>query len=57
MTDGETRGGNLTGPLRVSEIIGGDPESVEEFEIIAVAEGGEGLAGITGVGTAFSAIA
>jgi hypothetical protein len=49
--------GLRTGPLKVSEIIGRDPESVEEFEIIAVAEGGEGLAGITGVGTAFSAIA
>jgi hypothetical protein len=44
-------------PSKVTQIIGAEPELVEEFEIIAVAEGGEGLDGITGVGTAFSALA
>ncbi|MBO0776469.1 MAG: hypothetical protein J2P34_09150 [Actinobacteria bacterium] len=46
-----------TTPSKVTQIIGRDPELVEEFEIVAVAEGGEGLAGITGTGTAFRALA
>jgi hypothetical protein len=46
-----------TTPSKVTQIIGRGPELVEEFEIVAVAEGGEGLAGITGVGTAFRALA
>lgn len=46
-----------TTPSKVTQIIGRDPELVEEFEIVAVAEGGEGLDGITGTGTAFRALA
>lgn len=42
-------------PSKVTQIIGRDPELVEEFEIVAVAEGGEGMEGITGTGTAFRA--
>ena len=44
-------------PSKVTQLIGREPELVEEFEIIAVAEGGEGLEGITGIGTAFQALA
>lgn len=40
-------------PSKVTQIIGRGLELVEEFEIVAVAEGGECLDGITGVGTAF----
>lgn len=44
-------------PSKVTQIIGHGPDLVEEFEIVAVAEGGEGLGGITGMGTAFRAMA
>lgn len=46
-----------TTPSKVTKIIGRDPELVEEFEIVAVAEGGEGLEGLTETGTAFRALA
>jgi hypothetical protein len=45
------------GPSKVTQLIGREPELVEEFEIVAVAEGGEGLDGITGVGSAFHSMA
>jgi hypothetical protein len=41
-------------PSQVTEIVGHGPNVVEEFEIVAVAEGGEGLAELTARGTAFS---
>jgi hypothetical protein len=40
-------------PSKVTEIVGHGPDVIEEFEIVAVAEGGEGLAGITARGSAF----
>jgi hypothetical protein len=46
-----------TTPSKVSDIVGHDPDIIEEFEVIAVAEGGEGMAGITGLGTAFGPLA
>jgi hypothetical protein len=44
-----------TTPSKVTELVGHGPDVVEEFEIVAVAEGGEGMAGLTGRGTAFGA--
>jgi hypothetical protein len=41
-------------PSKVTDIVGHGPDIIEEFEIVAVAEGGEGMAGITEIGTAFS---
>jgi hypothetical protein len=40
-------------PSKVTDIVGHGPDVVEEFEIIAVAEGGEGMADVTKLGTAF----
>jgi hypothetical protein len=40
-------------PSPVTAIIGHGPNVVDEFEIVAVAEGGAGLAGLTTRGTAF----
>jgi hypothetical protein len=42
-----------TTPSKVTEIVGHAPDVVEEFEVVAVAEGGEGMTGITARGTAF----
>jgi hypothetical protein len=44
-----------TTPSKVTEIVGHGPDVVEEFEIVAVAEGGVGMAGLTSRGTAFDA--
>lgn len=44
-----------TVPSKVTEIVGHGPDVVEEFEIVAVAEGGEGMTGLTAAGTAFHA--
>jgi hypothetical protein len=46
-----------TTPSKVTEIVGHGPDIIEVFEVIAVAEGGEGMAGITELGTAFRASA
>jgi hypothetical protein len=46
-----------TTPSKVTEIVGHGPDIIEEFEVVAVAEGGEGMAGITELGTAFRASA
>ena len=43
-----------TTPSKVTAIVGGGPDVIEEFEIVAVAEGGEGMAGLTALGTAFT---
>jgi hypothetical protein len=40
-------------PSKVTDIVGHGPDVIEEFEIIAVAEGGEGMADVTKHGTAF----
>jgi hypothetical protein len=37
--------------------VGRGPDAVEEFEIVAVAVGGEGIEGLTELGTAFRATA
>jgi hypothetical protein len=42
-----------TTPSKVTEIVGHGPDVIEEFEILAVAEGGEGMDGITKLGTSF----
>jgi hypothetical protein len=42
-----------TVPSKVTDIVGHGPDVIEEFEIVAVAEGGDGMAGITRLGTAF----
>jgi hypothetical protein len=46
-----------TTPSKVTDIVGHGPDIIEVFEVIAVAEGGEGKAGITELGTAFRASA
>jgi hypothetical protein len=43
-----------TVPSKVTEIVGHGPDAVEEFEVVAVAEGGEGMDDLTKRGTAFS---
>jgi hypothetical protein len=43
-----------TMPSKVTDIVGHGPDVIEEYEIVAVAEGGEGMTGITARGTAFS---
>jgi hypothetical protein len=43
-----------TTPSKVTAIVGGGPDVIEEFEIVAVAEGGEGMTGLTTLGTAFT---
>jgi hypothetical protein len=42
-----------TVPSKVTDIVGHGPDVVEEFEVLAVAEGGEGMDGLTKRGTAF----
>ncbi len=40
-------------PSAVTDIIGQSPDAMEEFEVVAVAEGAEGMQGLTAAGTAF----
>jgi hypothetical protein len=42
-----------TTPSKVTEIVGRGPDVLEEFEIVAVAVGGEGIERVTELGTAF----
>lgn len=42
-------------PSKVNDIVGHRPDLIEEFEIVAVAEGGVGMDRLTARGTAFSA--
>jgi hypothetical protein len=44
-------------PSKVTEIVGHGPDVIEQHEIVAVAEGGEGMAGLTELGTSFRASA
>jgi hypothetical protein len=46
-----------TTPSKVTAIVGHGPDVVEEFEIVAVAVGGEGIERLTELGTAFRATA
>jgi hypothetical protein len=46
-----------TTPSKVTDIVGHGPDIIEVFEVIAVAECSQGMAGIIDLGTAFRASA
>jgi hypothetical protein len=55
--DGESRADFVdtfrASPSRVTEIIGHEPDVIEQFEVVAVAEGAAGLSALPKLGTAY----